>query len=460
MNDAQAIASEAWRFFPHTYAQRASRGRWHPYPHLVHISDRITPSLVMGGGRFLVTIPPRHGKSNFISEWMPTWYLDAFPDRGVILTSYAAKFAQKWGRRVRNHLENLDCTRAVVRQDSRAGDRFSLVQGGQMITAGVGGPITGEGGHLGIIDDPIKNWKEAQSELHRETIWDWYRSTFRSRFEANCTIILLMTRWHGDDLAGRLIDESEEDWQVINMPAIAEEGDPLGRKIGQALCPERYDAASLDQIKAAVGTRVWVSLYQQRPTAAEGEHWKRSYWRYWDKLPDQFDEMLSSWDLTFKDKKQSKNDGETDYVVGQVWGRLGADLYLIDQVRGQWGFTKTISEVISLTVKYPKARRKLIEDKANGPAVQNALDGMMSGIVMVEPQGGKLARVTACEPVVETGHVYLPRDRMAYPWVEGFVEECAAFPKGKHDDQVDAASQAMLYMDRSVVSFLKKMTKR
>jgi predicted phage terminase large subunit-like protein len=459
MNEIEQALAGAWRLFPHTYAVKASRGRWKPYSHLKLITDRITPGLVQGGGRYIVTLPPRHGKSEFISHYVPVWYLDAFPERQVILSSYAAKFAAKWGRKVRNTLEGFEQARAIVRQDSRAGDRFSLVQGGQMITAGVGGSITGEGGHLGIIDDPFKNWQEAQSELRRETVRDWYLSTFRTRFEANCTIVVLMTRWHEGDLAGFLIDESEEDWQVINMPAIAEADDILGRSLGQALCPERYDLDALAQIKAAVGIKVWTSLYQQRPAAAEGELWKRAHWRRFKELPDRFDEKIQSWDMSFKDKGQSKT-GKVDYVVGQVWGRVGRNLYLLDQVRGQWGFTKSMGQVIEMTKKHPDARLKLIEDKANGPAVQDSLKGIITGIRMVEPQGGKVARATAAEPILETGYVWLPADELAHPWVPGFIDEAASFPKAKHDDQVDAASQAILWMDKKGNSFLDKITRR
>jgi predicted phage terminase large subunit-like protein len=459
MTEIEQALAGAWRLFPHTYAVKASRGRWKPYSHLKLITDRITPGLVQGGGRYIVTLPPRHGKSEFISHYVPVWYLDAFPERQVILSSYAAKFAAKWGRKVRNTLEGFEQARAIVRQDSRAGDRFSLVQGGQMITAGVGGSITGEGGHLGIIDDPFKNWQEAQSELRRETVRDWYLSTFRTRFEANCTIVVLMTRWHEGDLAGFLIDESEEDWQVINMPAIAEADDILGRPLGQALCPERYDLDALAQIKAAVGIKVWTSLYQQRPAAAEGELWKRAHWRRFKELPDRFDEKIQSWDMSFKDKGQSKT-GKVDYVVGQVWGRVGRNLYLLDQVRGQWGFTKSMGQVIEMTKKHPDARLKLIEDKANGPAVQDSLKGIITGIRMVEPQGGKVARATAAEPILETGYVWLPADELAHPWVPGFIDEAASFPKAKHDDQVDAASQAILWMDKKGNSFLDKITRR
>jgi predicted phage terminase large subunit-like protein len=455
MNALETAAADIWRFYPHTYAIKASGRRWKAYPHIRHLCDRLMPGLVAGGGRYIVTMPPRHGKSEFISNWLPTWYLDCFPDRKVILTSYAAKFAAKWGRKVRTNLESFDHATVKVRQDSRAADRFDTTAGGQMITAGVGGPITGEGAHLAVIDDPVKNWVEAMSETRRQTVKDWFDSTLYTRLEPKATIILLMTRWHEDDLAGYLLNEHEDDWELINLPAIAEDKDSLGRRPGEALCPDRYDAPTLEKIMRAVGSRVADALYQQRPVAAEGESWKRSYWRFWKQLPEKFDEMIQSWDLTFKDKAQSKS-GDVDYVVGQVWGRLGANLYLVDQVRGQWGFNKTKDEILKLTIKYPHARRKMIEDKANGAAVQDNLRNTISGIVMVEPKGGKLARATAAEPAIESGNVYLP-DQTTNPWVKDFINEAAAFPKGKHDDQVDAASQAILTLDNSSRSVLYKL---
>lgn len=424
-----------------------------------YIADKLLPGVVNGNGRYIVSMPPRHGKSEFISNWLPTWYLDTFPDRRIILSSYAAKFAAKWGRKARTNLESFELARSIVRQDSRAADRFETTRGGGMITAGVGGPITGEGAHLAIIDDPIKNWQEAMSETRRQTIRDWFDSTLYTRLEPNATVILLMTRWHEDDLAGYLLNEHEDDWTEINLPAIAEEDDQLGRAIGEALCPERYDADKLRQIMSAVGSRMSLGLYQQRPTPAEGEHWKRSYWRHWTVMPEKFDKIIQSWDMTFKDKAQSKS-GKVDFVVGQVWGKLGANLYLLDQVRGQWGFTKTKEMVRELTKRWPLGRRKLIEDKANGAAVQDDLKNTISGLLLVEPQGGKLSRVTASEPVVESGNVYLPNP-VVHPWVKDFIDEAAAFgPNAKHDDQVDAASQAILYLDGRANEFLRKITKR
>lgn len=450
---------DVWRYYPDTYAAKASGGKWKNYAHTKYISRIISPGLIHGGGRYIIELPPRHGKSEFVSNWVPTWYLDTFQDRKVILASYAAKFAQKWGRKVRTNLENNPLTNAIVRQDSRAADRFLLTEGGQMITAGIGGPITGEGANLGIIDDPIKNWQEAMSATKRSSHIDWFLSTYYTRLEPNATIILLMTRWHEEDLAGFLLNEHEDDWTEIRLPALAEENDPLGRPIGEALCPDRYDTETMKKIMKGAGTRVSQSLYQQHPRPVEGEHWKRSYWRYWQVKPDRFDVVIQSWDLTFKDKAQSKT-GKVDYVVGQVWGKVGANLYLLDQVRGQWGFTKTKQMIYELTRKWPDARRKLIEDKANGAAVQDDLKNEISGLELVEPRGGKLARVTACEPTIEAGNVYLP-DPKLFPWVKDFIEEAASFgPQAKNDDQVDTASQAILKLDGGISDFLRKMTKR
>lgn len=459
MNLLESAAQEIWRFYPHTYAVKASHRKWKAYKHIKYVSDRLVPGLVNGGGRYIVSMPPRHGKSEFISNWIPTWYLDAFPERRIILASYAAGFAAKWGRKTRTNLESFELARTIIRQDSRAADRFDTTTGGGMITAGVGGPITGEGAHLAIIDDPIKNWQEAISETRRQTIRDWFDSTLYTRLESDATVIVLMTRWHENDLAGYLINEHEDNWEQIVLPAIAEENDLLGRLPGEELCPERYDADRLHQIMAAVGSRVAKGLYQQRPTPEEGDHWKRSYWRHWTQLPEKFDQMIQSWDMTFKDRAQSKT-GKVDFVVGQVWGRYGANLYLLDQVRGQWGFTKSKQMVQELTVKWPNARRKLIEDKANGAAVQDDLKDTISGLILVEPRGGKLARVTAAEPVVESGNVYLPNP-VLHPWVHEFVDEAAAFgSNAKHDDQVDAASQAILFLDGRANAFLQKIIRR
>jgi len=296
---------------------------------------------------------------------------------------------------------------------------------------------------LGIIDDPFKNDEEASSATYRDKVWKWYQSTFRTRLAPGGAIVLVMTRWHEDDLAGRLIKEMRaggEQWVILNMPALAEENDPLGRAVGEPLWPEHgFDKPWAVSLKRTLGTYFWEALYQQHPSTPEGEILKRAWWKYYRVLPYDIQYVIQSWDMTFKD-----TDG-TDFVVGQVWGLRGADKYLLDQVRARMDFPTTIEAVKALTRKWPQSMAIYIEDKANGPAVISTLRGKIHGIIPVEPMGSKIARVAAVSPQVEAGNVFLPDPNIA-PWVQDFVEECAKFPKGAHDDQVDSMSQALLKM--------------
>jgi predicted phage terminase large subunit-like protein len=307
-------------------------------------------------------------------------------------------------------------------------------EGGGYTSAGVGGAITGKGFKIGIIDDPFKNREEADSEVVRESRWNWYKSTFYTRQEGVSAIIVIMTRWHEDDLAGRL--QKEGGWDVVRFPALAEENDILGREVGEALCPDRFDVAKLLEIKQIIGSRFFSALYQQAPTPSEGELFKRDEWDFWDVLPEKFDEIIQSWDMTFKDTKQS------DFVVGQVWGRLKANYYLIDQVRAKMSFTKSKAEVIKLSARYPLATVKLIEDKANGTAIIDTLKEDVEGIIAINPTESKYARASSVQPLCEAGNVFLP-NKERHPWVDDFIEECTFFPNGAHDDQVDAMSQAL-----------------
>lgn len=399
-------------------------------------------------------MPPRHGKSELISKYFPAWFLGTYPDRRIILASYEAGYAATWGRKARDLLEEWGprLFGVAVDQKSSAADRWDIKgREGGMITAGAGGAITGKGASVAIIDDPIKNSEDALSETIREKVWDWYRSTLRTRLQGEPrAIILVMTRWHEDDLAARLIAaeaEGGEHWEVLELPALADptqaKPDPLGREAGAALCPELFDERALLATAATLGSFWWTALYQQRPAPAEGGILKRGWFRRY-RPPDgeaerraflaSFDEILQSWDMAFKDTKGS------DFVVGQVWGRRAADCYLLAQRRGRLGFPATVEAVRAVSAAWPLALTKLVEDKANGPAVIDTLKHELAGLVAVDPEGGKLARAAAISGMVEAGNVYLPDE----PWVDEFLTECAAFPNGAHDDQVDAMTQALL----------------
>lgn len=410
----------------------------------------------------MVFMPPRHGKSELVSRKLPAFILGRNPDTSIISCSYSADLASRMNRDVQRIMDTgkyheLFPGSALFGKNIRSvangtflrnSDIFEIVgHHGVYRSAGVGGGITGMGGEFIIIDDPVKNREDADSPTMREKIWDWYTSTLFTRLEKNGRILITLTRWHEDDLAGRLLAKAQEagenniNWTVIDLPAICEGSDKKAydiREDGQALWPGKFDEQALHRIKTAVGSRDWSALYQQRPTSSAGDIFKRGWWQYWKALPSRLSDYVQSWDCTFKDVNTA------DYVVGQVWGRNGADRYLLDQVRGRMTFTETLDAMRNFSAKWPRATRKLVEDKANGTAVMDVLKHELPGLIPITPVGGKVSRAYAVTAVMEAGNVYIPHPTVA-PWVNDFVEEHAAFPTGAHDDQVDATTQANAY---------------
>lgn len=423
-----------------------TQGKFKRYDHINYVDDQISTAIAKGNARLIVSIPPRHGKSWLISRYMPAWFLSLYPEKNVILASYEATFAESWGRQCRNFITEHTTELGIrLAEDSQAAGRWHTREQGGMITAGVGGAITGRGGDLMIIDDPIKNDEDAQSPNYRQKMIDWWNTTFYTRAEPGASIVILATRWHERDLSGYLLsseNETYKDWTEIKLPAIAEEQDVLGRQIGQALCPERYDEKKLDEIRRAVGSKAWNSLYQQRPSAQEGNIIKRPWLRFWDTLPP-LEEQIISVDATFTGKATS------DFVAMQVWGRVGARKYLIDQVHARMGIMDSIRALTDLAHKHPKATLKLIENKANGPAIEDLLKHHLSGIVLWEPSGDKVARMNAVAPQFEAGNIYFPQ-RHLNPWVDPLIEELVTFPNAAHDDRCDTLSMALLRLEENV----------
>jgi predicted phage terminase large subunit-like protein len=400
--------------------------------------------------RLMVFMPPRHGKSELASRLFPPYYLYRWPQRFVGVSSYAADLAYTFSRICReNYLES----GGIIKDDSGQIKHWETTKGGGLWAAGVGGPITGKGYHLGLIDDPLKNSKEAFSQTIRRGQQEWYDSTFATREEPGGAQIVILTRWHEDDLAGWLLNreqmednETPEQWHVVNFPAIAE-AKPIAlpptctleadwRSEGEPLCPERYPVAKLQRFKK--NAYFWSALFQQRPSPLDGDYFKRAWWQWYSKLPEGMTVALS-FDCAFKETSSS------DFVVGQAWGKVGADYYLLDQVRDRTDINGTLQMVESLSAKWPQAKAKLIEDKANGSAVIDLLRRKVPGLIAVQPEGGKVVRAVAVSPYVESGNVHLPSGKA---WVNDFVEEAAAFPNGAHDDQVDAMTQAINWLER------------
>lgn len=415
--------------------------------------------------RLMVFMPPRHGKSELVSRKFPAYLLGRNPDTSIISCSYSADLASRMNRDVQrlidsekysllfpeSHLFGKNIRSTAKGSFLRNSDIFEIVNHrGTYRSSGVGGGITGMGGEYIIIDDPVKNREDADSATIREKIYDWYTSTLYTRLEKDGCILLTLTRWHEDDLAGKLLKAAQEgadQWTILELPAVCEyPPKPYDvRQEGEALWKWKYDEEALEKMKVTVGSRDWAALYQQHPTPGEGGTFKREWWNYYKVLPDGLYDFVQSWDCTFKDAQSS------DYVVGQVWARKGSSRYLLDQVRGRMSFTETLRAIRSLSAKWPQAIRKLVEDKANGTAVIDVLRKEIPGLIPVEPEGGKIVRANAVTAVAEAGNIYLPDPSIA-PWVHDFVEEHAVFPNGANDDQVDAQTQANTYYNSSSFS--------
>lgn len=401
--------------------------------------------ITVEGGIYLVgrTMIPTHN-SFAITETLPSFYLGRFPNKRVIEISYSEDFAKLFGRRNKKKIQEYGKSLFGIELSptpNRA-DEFELLKSaGGMLSRGILSGVTGRPADLIIIDDPIKTAEEAASETHRNKIYNEWLHSFKTRLQDGAKIIIIMTRWHEDDLVGRLLQE-EQNMTYINIPCEAEEDDPLGREVGEALCPEigKDDDWLMDfkrSYKTKEGSMAWEAMFQGRPTAMDGNILKGQWWKFYETLPEDLPVWLMSVDATFKDKK------DNDFVAIQVWAKGGTDMYLVDLVNEHLDFPGTISKIEEMRRKYQKIRQVLIEDKANGSAAIQTLRRTMHGIIPVEPIGGKVARANAVAPAVEAGNVYLPK----YADFTGmFITQCNQFPNGAHDDQVDAFTQAISRM--------------
>ncbi|MGX4745100.1 phage terminase large subunit [Providencia rettgeri] len=410
---------------------------------LVDMMDGKRPKLILGA-------PPQHGKSDIVSRYLPAYFFGKYPNMRVGALSYSSDLAGDMNTDVqrimmsaeyrvlfpKSWLGNKPENGIAVKRNS---DEFGIANyKGSYVCAGVGGPLTGKKVDLGIIDDPIKNSKEALSPTVKKSIWNWYVSTFKTRLSKNSGEIIMATRWATDDLSGQLKEKAPEA-KVLAFPAINEQG--------EALVPELHPIDKLLETKAILGDYFWSAMYQQSPKPGDGQIFHEEFVRYYlpKDLPAKFDKVIHSWDMTFKDSNG------TDYVVGQVWGKKGANAYLLYQIRKRMSFTQTLEAVKLLADKFPEGRRKLVEDKANGPAVIDSLKSTVSGLIPVEPDGSKIARAHACTAEWEAGNILFPHKDIA-PWIVETVDEITTFPFGSHDDTVDAMTQAIrdLYQKHTI----------
>lgn len=397
----------------------------------------------------ILQAPPQHGKSEIASRKLPAYLLGRFPDWRVGAASYSDELAGAMAQDVRRNISSDEHKRLFPqacekrRYDVNRMGEFSAPGGaGSYLGVGVGAGLTGRPLDVGIIDDPTKNQDEALSPTVKEKHWNWYQTVFTTRLSENSGQIIMATSWAEDDLPGRIITQFKGDPRltVLRFPAINLPGEVgYNPKLPEgALVPALHSLEKLRETKALLSDYWWSAIYQQSAKALGGNVFKDVGIRYYypKDLPAKFDKVINSWDCTFKD-----TDG-TDFVVGQCWGKLGANAYLLDQERARMSFTKTIAAVVALRNKWPRTREVLIEDKANGPAVIDTLKASVPGIIPIEPDGSKLARAHAVTSYWEAGNVWLPHPDVA-PWVKDLVGELTGFPASANDDQVDALTQAL-----------------
>lgn len=419
-------------------------------PRHIRLIDSLLLDLAGGyGNRLALFAPPRHGKSVLTSHYFPAWYLLTYPERTVILTSYEADFAAKWGRKVRDTVTKWGGTEAYrisVREDSKAANRWEIVgHGGGMETAGAGGAILGKGAHLFIIDDPVKNADEALSPVYRQKVWDWYLSTAETRLEPGACVVVTQQRWHTEDLGGRLAAEQPGDWKMVSLPALAEENDPLDppRLPGEALWPERYDEAEL-QRRQKNAPRWFAAQYQQKPLNLEGGFFRNlESIRIIDAAPtpDQFTRRIRAWDLA---STEAQSGADPDWTAGVLIGKhKDGTFWILDVKRarlGPQGVRNLIRQTAELDGKSIPIRIER-EGGASGKIaahsiVTNELAGW--GAYAVSPKGNKQERAEPWGAQIEAGNVRAVKCEN----LNALLEEHRGFPTVTHDDLVDSCSLA------------------
>ncbi len=349
--------------------------------------------------RVLICMPPRHGKSETTSQLFPAWCLGRRPDRKIMATSYGSDLATGFGRAVRNFCRGRlhrqifpDCQ---IAEDSDAVRRFSTTMGGEYVAVGRVGTLTGRGGNIIIIDDPIRDDADARNPDFLKRLHEWYSETLYPRLEPGGAIVLVSTRWNTDDLAGHLLKEhASEAWKVVSLPALAEPNDPLGRPEGAALWPGRFPLKELARRREAVGTYAWLAQYQQRPAAASGNIFKKEWWQSY-RDPPKCSRVILSLDTAFKAKESA------DYSVIEVWGVSENAYYLLHVWRARVEFPELQKQVVHFAELW-RPTSLLIEDAASGQSlIQSLKTSTRLPVLPIKPLGDKVARASSVSPLVE-----------------------------------------------------------
>lgn len=383
----------------------------------------------------MVLMPPGSAKSTYGSVIFPAWYMGRNPTSAMIAASHTGELSERFGRKVRNIVGSPEFRRVFdsgLSADSTAAARWDTDKGGEYFAAGVGGPITGRRADLGLIDDPVKNREDADSERVRNKTWDWYTNDFLTRLKPGARQILIMTRWHEDDLGGRILDRDGDEWHVVSIPMIAETNDPLGRAPGEMLWAEWFTTDMVE--RAQRDTRSWNALYQQQPAPDEGDYFKSEWFGEYDDAPQGLRIVGAS--------DYAVTDGGGDYTEHGVAAWDGRNLFLLDWWRGQKASDEWIERQCDLIVQWRPSiwfGESGVIRRAIEPALRSRMQqrDALCQLEWLPSISDKEARARSIQAMASMGNVWLPKHAI---WKSDLMGQLLKFPTGKFDDGVDTMS--------------------
>lgn len=435
---------------------KITEGKYNYPQHIKFIDREITLSILNHNAKIIINMPPRHGKSELISKYLPFWFLGHFPQKRIILATYEAKFAASYGKKVRDLIRDYGTKYFGISLDdsSRSVSSFMIKKlGGGMDTAGIGGPLTGKGADLLIIDDPIKNDMEANSPTFRDKVWDWFLATAYTRLEPNGNILIIMTRWHEDDLVGRIINSKDAyNWKKIVLPALAEENDILNRDFGEPLWSDRFSRTKLLETKKLLGEYWFSALYQQRPAPKDGTIFHKKNFCYFT-----YDENYYYIDDFFRYSSYLINElnyyvaidfaislnQHSDYTAAIVATKINdGKILIIDVIRQKIQGSQHLEFIKSIYDKY-KPKLIGIESVQFQLSIIQQAQSLGYPVIKLKADKDKFSRALPIASKMESKLVYFKKDAV---WLESFERELIEFPYGKNDDMVDA----LAYIERII----------
>lgn len=452
--------------------------KWKTNKHIAFLDDIISNSINEGNAKIVINMPPRHGKTTFCSEWLPLWFLNKYPTKNIMLATYNQKYATHLGRKVKDIINKYsDILELQIRKDATASNNFILQSGGGMLSIGANGTMTGRGADLLLIDDPIKNDAQANSITFRDNLWDWFNATAFTRIEKDGSVIVIMTRWHQDDLTGRIINsDTYNEWTHIRLPAIAEINDPLNRNIGMPLWEEKFNIKKLNQVKSQIGEFWFSALYQQNPLNLTGNIFKRKSFRYFY-IKDGNYILRNSIYLNSKtneandlDKKYTININDcpvfavcdlatttkqtSDYTVIIIFTITpNQQILILDIIRKKFEASDHLQLLHDV---YDKYKPVLIGIEAVQYQISLVQLARKDGLPVKElrPDKDKVSRALHIVTLLENEKVFFLNDAF---WLYDFENELLNFPNAKNDDQVDAFAY-ITYMLHSILSNANKFS--